>query len=512
MLFLWMAVSVLVGSLIIYAFQKELTQLVSNLLDLITSLLKTSDLRLGVAINKVSQPLTKTLPFMLYVFAFGIALVGIISSGVDFSLIRFSVNVIGLADATLFHTKYGVVSTASAIAAFIVLMEWILGYLHEKHKKERKADGSSRSKISKYLFVFIGIVMVSAFLTFERVIEMEAGTRVPVVGVFNGASVEVLAFVSAFLTVLTAVAIYWTAPFLEIALYGLMFLVIIATVVVLSILRGIVWLILKLIEGIRPVIVIIMELLSKIGSFITGGFKKNRTAFKLLIPAAITTTIMTSGCSPVSSFSQRTQIIVILDTSASFRNLLGKAVKKCEQIIDALSPGSEFIAISISASSYKQCDGLAYVKIPPGQTEREKYSKAAKAEYYRQITELKQPAIDNLKKIVRARSSPGSDIAGAIIYANNLFSDTSSNSRKILVILSDLFDNSGIELDSCDFKGVNVWALFVIHTDSPSEYKRRIAPYEEFFTKHNASSVKFLDPIRSSALDVREILELGEEQ
>ncbi|MFA5033505.1 MAG: hypothetical protein WC614_10865 [bacterium] len=513
--FLWIAVAVLVGSLIIYAFQKELTQLVSKVLDLVKGLLETSESKLGVAVTKVSRSLKGVLPFMVYVFAFGIAFVGIVSSCVDFSLIKFSVNVIGLANTTLFHTNHGNVSAASAVALFIVMMEWILGYLNnEKTKRERQNDGQSKAKPSGFLLAFIGIVVVSAFLTFERVIEMEAGTRVPIVGAFRGAPVELLAFISAFLTILTAITIYWTSPSLDIALHGLMFLVVIVVIVVLSVLRGMTWLVLKLIEGLRPILLIITDLLSKIGKFIVSGLKsakkRNKTVSNVLIPVVIATSVLTSGCISTPANSGKTEIVVILDTSYSFKSLLGKAVKKCEEIIDSLSPGSEFIAISINASSYQQLDELAYVKIPSDETDREKYCKSANAEYTERISKIKQPAIDNLKKVITAKSSPKTDIWGSIAYSSSLFSD--STAKRILIILSDILDNVGTDSDSCDFRGVKVWVLFVIHTDSPSEYKKRISQYEEYFIKHNASSIEFFDPIRSSAIDVNEILEINKEE
>lgn len=540
------------SALIMALLHKEIKNLNKRLFDILLLPLQGLNHTLAIAIGSL---IDKTRSYNLDLFAYFLALVmiifGLLSSMGDFLISKFSLEVIGLSDAVIAHTRWGAVSAATVLAAFLLLSIWILSRFLKKDKTKRriykkvnemhKYRARTKKTPLKTLSIWavigiIGVTSIEATLAYLRTIEMDLGAedRIPIVDVIYpeekaeanpnnidsmDSTLQTKALLASGITILTSAAICLVgATSLETAFNGISLIITVILIFLATIVEGITQLISMIITAIALLFDAIFGLLLAWGNLliIAGrkiyGFLFTRKKNKLMVIWFLLPFLLFSNFACVETAQnhvQRTEIILILDTSGSFfRPLIKEAMKKAGQIIAYLPENSELIALKIDSNSYQQCKEIVRIEIPTRST-RQRYAKSAKEIYNRKAAYLKRAAIDTLQTVLDLKPASYTDIWGAIAYASELFSNKAS--KKILIIMSDFLHNTRAIETVYYFKEVRVWGLFVGHgKDSPAQYKRRIGQYRNYFTKNGALSTEFLDPIATSRLTIQELLEFQE--
>ena len=506
----------LIASIFVALLYRPIIRLVQSIFSLLLSPLATVSEKLAIAIGWIHSRITESgLSFAVYFIGLFMFVCGSFSSFGSFVMTSFGLEVLSLGDVVVIKTIWGGITGTVLLAISWVIVTWIFCLVDSTIRKQAKQEEQQskpgkkpKKNISWFRLAFIGIVIIGASLAWMRTMEIEGVSPIPIIGanaITSSAPVEIKGFIAAAFAVIMDIAICLVSgPAVEYGIWSIALFAMCVTVIIFCI----IWLCKQIITSLSVISYRILALLFSFGAPLIKGVKKLKRGNKnvIVLSAAILLLSLTnSGCVLPHDTSGKSEAVIILDTSYSFKNLLRQAIKLSETIILNLPPNSELTIIKIDKRSYEQRSEIAYVKVP-SRSNRETYAKTARAVYDEMAYGLKKSAIDSLRKVLSINSSPATDIWGAIAYSSTLFHD--STSKKILIIMSDLLDNVSIEPDSCDFRGVKIWVLFVIHTDSPSEYKTRVAQYEEYFIKHGALSVKFLNPIRSSTVDVKEILEL----
>lgn len=539
------------SALIMALLYKEIKNLNKRLFDILLLPLQALNHTLAIAVSSmVNKAQSYNLDLFTYFLAFVMITFGIIASVGDFLISKFSLRVVGLGDAVIAHTRWGSVTAATVIAGFLLLCQWVLSRFLKKDKTKiriyRRVNEIHRYRARrkktplKILSIWavigiLGIISIEGTLAYLRTIEMDLGAedRIPIVDVlypeekadadsdnFNASlsSLQTKAILMTGTTLLTSLSIILvSAVSLETAFSGICLVVTLILIFLVSIVKGTVWLIAKVIEAIALLFDAIFNVLLAWGNYliIAGrkayGFLFTRKKNQLMGIWFLLPFLVFSNFACVETAQdqvQRTEVILILDTSGSFRPLMREAMKKAGQIIACLPENSELIALKIDNNSYQQCKEIVRIEIPTRST-RQKYAKSAKEIYNRKAAHLKRAAIDTLQTVLDLRPASYTDIWGAIAYASELFSNKAS--KKILIIMSDFLHNTRAIETVYYFKEVRVWGLFVDHgKDSPAQYKRRISQYRNYFIKNGALSVKFLDPIATSRLTIQELLEFQE--
>ncbi len=197
----------------------------------------------------------------------------------------------------------------------------------------------------------------------------------------------------------------------------------------------------------------------------------------LLIVTMLSASLLMSACGDSRMHSQA--VYMLVDTSGTYAQEMGKATKIINYLLATLNPGDSLAVAKVETRSFTEKDIVAKVtfdKRPSQATQQKRAFKSRIEEFAKE-----------------AKGSAYTDITGALIQGAEYLNETKSG-IKTIVIFSDMQEELGkgtvrdfpIKLDGIRIVALNVTKLRTDNAD-PRIYLDRLAHWEERVRKAGAS-------------------------
>ena len=197
--------------------------------------------------------------------------------------------------------------------------------------------------------------------------------------------------------------------------------------------------------------------------------------------------------------------VVGLDITGSYKSITRQALKICTRIVKEANPSDEYVIRTISGQSYppmtrwKKKDGstiehkntIAHIKFTTLPKKPNRFNKQTRQRYalaYQQFAQQKQEIVETLEHLT-FQPAPTTDIYGFLEAANDLFVNAPANTRKVLMIASDLVDTRGYECHP-DLTGVEVVIFQFLADADPAKSRKHREKWIADFTAWGATHVK----------------------
>lgn len=200
-------------------------------------------------------------------------------------------------------------------------------------------------------------------------------------------------------------------------------------------------------------------------------------------------------------------IVFGADRTGSYREMTSLALEVGERFVKKARPGDEIYFRWISGNSYQVDQLFAHLRLPSPNLPTANNQFDRKARYQRMLAgqRLRKITLDRKRAVLaRIRSQCPSatrrtDIYGFITAAAEQFAQAPPQSRRIMVIATDLDDNRAYEIEP-SLTGVDVLVYPIKNHPNPAVMKTRKQHWVDYLTRCGAQSVEFFTP---SMIDIR---------
>lgn len=209
-----------------------------------------------------------------------------------------------------------------------------------------------------------------------------------------------------------------------------------------------------------------------------------RARFRIVVAPALLALAL-AGCTEQRAHQQA--VYVLVDTSGTYAQELGKAEQLINFLLGTLNPGDSLAVARIKSRSFTEKDIVAKATFTKDPLKANRQKLAFKHEMGR----LRE----------KAKGSAYTDITGGVLQAAEFLNETGAG-RKTILIFSDMqqeLDKRTLRNVPLDLKGIRVVALNVtkLNTDNidPRRYMSRLEWWEQRVTKAGATEWRIVNDL-----------------